>query len=331
MNKYKSTADAGSGNGTSKSSTRNLHQQVFYSNLVRPTSMRSQYWKYFGFPADETGTILTRHKIICTICHATVQYNKNTTNLKAHLSIRHPIAFKDLNVKTVQKTKFIFSPNVNKSALQLAAATDYSTPTTSRIFKPDADDEATSVANESNGDDCDESSVSYFVVETDDMVEEDVDDANEHYPDCDDMMGQAAVVATTETSNSPLQEADGAHEVNNSYSIVEEIYLESEASVLRETSSATSVTVEPYPITDEPLESNDIKHVENDDDGEDTEDEWTKKNDIVECPRAKAIAEMVIETGFFPSLISSHAFQQFCSKLDPNFTVPSKLSVSICL
>lgn len=326
MNKYKSTASDVSGNSTSKSSTRNLHQQVFYSNLVRPTSMRSQYWKYFGFPADETGTILTRHKIICTICHATVQYNKNTTNLKAHLSIRHPIAFKDLNVKTVQKTKFIFSPNVNKSALQLAAAADYSTPTTSKIFKPNADDEATSVANESNGD-CDESSVSYFVVETDDMVEEDVDDNNEHYPDYDDMMDQA-VVAATETLNSPLQEADGAHEVNNSYSIVEEIYLESEASVLRETSSATSVTVEPYPITDEPLESNDIKHTENDDGGE---DEWTMKNDIVECVRAKAIAEMVIETGFFPSLISSHAFQQFCSKLDPNFTVPSKLSVSICL
>jgi len=31
-----------------------------YKKLVVPMSMRSPYWKYFGFPATEDGNILTK-------------------------------------------------------------------------------------------------------------------------------------------------------------------------------------------------------------------------------------------------------------------------------
>lgn len=66
------------------------HQNVLhFSQLVRPASMRSQYWRYFGFPATRDGVIMTRRKIVCTICQSTVAYNRNTTNLIAHLRNRH--------------------------------------------------------------------------------------------------------------------------------------------------------------------------------------------------------------------------------------------------
>lgn len=51
--------------------------------------MRSNYWKYFGFPADSQSNILTKKKIICNICKTVLAYNKNTTNLKSHINAKH--------------------------------------------------------------------------------------------------------------------------------------------------------------------------------------------------------------------------------------------------
>lgn len=51
--------------------------------------MRSQYWRYFGFPADEANNIITRTKIVCCICRRQIAYNKNTTNMSTHLIARH--------------------------------------------------------------------------------------------------------------------------------------------------------------------------------------------------------------------------------------------------
>lgn len=63
--------------------------QTVYHTLVVPASMRSQYWKYFGFPADESNNIITRDKIVCCICRRQIAYNKNTTNMSTHLIARH--------------------------------------------------------------------------------------------------------------------------------------------------------------------------------------------------------------------------------------------------
>lgn len=51
--------------------------------------MHSPYWKYFGFPATENGTILTQDRIICILCKKQFAYKSNTTNLRVHLQSRH--------------------------------------------------------------------------------------------------------------------------------------------------------------------------------------------------------------------------------------------------
>ncbi|RZF44183.1 hypothetical protein LSTR_LSTR003823 [Laodelphax striatellus] len=60
-----------------------------YDKLVIPASMRSIYWKYYGFPADEDGEIIDRFKIVCTLCKTVIAYNKNTSNLRTHLINKH--------------------------------------------------------------------------------------------------------------------------------------------------------------------------------------------------------------------------------------------------
>lgn len=51
--------------------------------------MHSLYWKYFGFPASETGSILSQDRIICILCKKQFAYKSNTTNLRVHLQSRH--------------------------------------------------------------------------------------------------------------------------------------------------------------------------------------------------------------------------------------------------
>lgn len=56
-----------------------------YKKLVVPVSMRSIYWKYFGFPASDDGEIITKLKIICILCKSQIAYNKNTSNLRYNI------------------------------------------------------------------------------------------------------------------------------------------------------------------------------------------------------------------------------------------------------
>ncbi|KAK9508718.1 hypothetical protein O3M35_006210 [Rhynocoris fuscipes] len=67
------------------STTTILH----YKRLVVPSNMRSIYWKCYGFPANDENEILTRTKIVCLLCKATMTYNRNTTNLRMHLQNKH--------------------------------------------------------------------------------------------------------------------------------------------------------------------------------------------------------------------------------------------------
>ncbi|XP_054290124.1 E3 SUMO-protein ligase ZBED1-like isoform X2 [Macrosteles quadrilineatus] len=65
-------------------------KQVFnYNKLVVPMSMRSVYWKCFGFPANADGEVLTKSKIICLLCKSVISYNRNTSNLRMHLQNKH--------------------------------------------------------------------------------------------------------------------------------------------------------------------------------------------------------------------------------------------------
>ena len=70
-------------------STSTSTQHIEYSRTIVPSSMRSPYWKYFGFPSDKDNNILTRMKIICTLCNTAIAYNKNTSNLRTHLLAMH--------------------------------------------------------------------------------------------------------------------------------------------------------------------------------------------------------------------------------------------------
>lgn len=82
-----------------------------YSKIIRPTSMRSTYWKFFGFPADDSGSIITRRSVICSICGFALSYNKNTSNLKSHLRTKHPDQLNFNYHPPTKKTKFIYAPN----------------------------------------------------------------------------------------------------------------------------------------------------------------------------------------------------------------------------
>lgn len=64
-------------------------ETVNYQKLVVPKRMHSPYWKYFGFPASDSGTILTQDRIICILCKKQFAYKSNTTNLRVHLQSRH--------------------------------------------------------------------------------------------------------------------------------------------------------------------------------------------------------------------------------------------------
>lgn len=86
-------------------------QEVYnYSKIIRPTSMRSTYWKFFGFPADDSGSIITRRSVICSICGLALSYNKNTSNLKSHLRTKHPEQMNFTYNPPTKKTKFIYTP-----------------------------------------------------------------------------------------------------------------------------------------------------------------------------------------------------------------------------
>ncbi|XP_026481868.1 zinc finger BED domain-containing protein 1-like [Ctenocephalides felis] len=72
------------------------HATFSYKKIVVPVSMRSVYWKYFGFPADENGTILSKEYIVCSICQRQIRNNHNTTNLRIHLANRHNTLYTEL-------------------------------------------------------------------------------------------------------------------------------------------------------------------------------------------------------------------------------------------
>ncbi|TMW50799.1 hypothetical protein DOY81_004128 [Sarcophaga bullata] len=79
-------------------------EQIEYTRTVVPSSMRSPYWKYFGFPSDNGNNILTRQKVVCTLCNTAIAYNKNTSNLRTHLMSKHVEVFHGIIMPSLNGT-----------------------------------------------------------------------------------------------------------------------------------------------------------------------------------------------------------------------------------
>lgn len=72
-------------------------ETIVYTQTIVPNTMRSTYWKYFGFPGNDNHEILTKNRVVCTLCNKVISYNKNTSNLRTHLVAKHPEKLFGLN------------------------------------------------------------------------------------------------------------------------------------------------------------------------------------------------------------------------------------------
>ncbi|XP_077276766.1 E3 SUMO-protein ligase ZBED1 isoform X1 [Temnothorax americanus] len=89
-----------------------------YKKLVVPPSMRSIYWKFFGFPATEEGGILTKVKIVCVLCKTQIAYNRNTSNLRMHLQNKHAQELMDLEASSLPTTRQVVSQDNKERKIQ---------------------------------------------------------------------------------------------------------------------------------------------------------------------------------------------------------------------
>ena len=59
--------------------------------IVSNPAAKSEVWQHFGFPRPEdgSGTIATKKRVVCCICHQDMSYKNNTSNLFSHLERHH--------------------------------------------------------------------------------------------------------------------------------------------------------------------------------------------------------------------------------------------------
>ncbi|XP_055836839.1 uncharacterized protein LOC129905389 [Episyrphus balteatus] len=69
--------------------------EISYSKIHVP-KMKSVFWKYFGFPADDNNEIITKTKVVCTLCKSLLKNHYNTTNIRAHIQSNHKAIFSQL-------------------------------------------------------------------------------------------------------------------------------------------------------------------------------------------------------------------------------------------
>lgn len=122
-----------------------------FDRIVVPSSMRSSYWKFFGFPADKFNNIINKNKIVCALCQVTIAYNKNTTNLQTHLNAKHPDIVKtffpnekssnDIGNGSVQRKRLLATTVAATTAVQTImpanAASSSATASTATIMTAD--------------------------------------------------------------------------------------------------------------------------------------------------------------------------------------------------
>lgn len=106
--------------------TETLKRRVIpYKKLVVPIRMRSVYWKYFGFPATDDGSIVTKDKIVCILCKNQMIYNRNTSNLRMHLTSRHKNVMAKIDPTALIPTPKVTKPKKPKPLAVREAGGDY--------------------------------------------------------------------------------------------------------------------------------------------------------------------------------------------------------------
>ena len=84
--------------------------------LKAPRGAKSKVWKYFGFTMNESGAIVSKTRVKCTICRNNISFCGKTTNLSYHLEQKHPEQFSECcSVK--QGTLKLLLPVVMKTSL----------------------------------------------------------------------------------------------------------------------------------------------------------------------------------------------------------------------
>lgn len=89
-----------------------------YKKLVVPPSMRSIYWKFFGFPATDEGDILTKVKIVCILCKTQIAYNRNTSNLRMHLQNKHAHELMELESSNLPSPRQVLPQDSKERKIQ---------------------------------------------------------------------------------------------------------------------------------------------------------------------------------------------------------------------
>ena len=70
-------------------------QVVLLKRLKAPSGAKSKVWKYFGFTTNESGAIVSKTRVKCTICRNNISFCGKTTNLSYHLEQKHPEQFSE--------------------------------------------------------------------------------------------------------------------------------------------------------------------------------------------------------------------------------------------
>jgi hypothetical protein len=106
-----------------------------YKQLIVPETMKSPFWEYFGFPADNEGNIISKETCICSICGQQLSYCQNTTNLRSHLRNKHKTELKMLSEKHDAKV------NEKTSMKKDDSGTEVFTITTKKEPEPESEPE----------------------------------------------------------------------------------------------------------------------------------------------------------------------------------------------
>ena len=65
--------------------------------IIANSAAKSDVWQYFGYPGTINNTILTKQRVICTLCYQDMPYKNNTSNLFSHLEHHHIQQYRKLH------------------------------------------------------------------------------------------------------------------------------------------------------------------------------------------------------------------------------------------
>lgn len=111
-----------------------------YKQLIVPETMKSPFWEYFGFPADNEGNIISKETCICSICGQQLSYCQNTTNLRSHLRNKHKSELKMLAEKQELKMSKDLSDKKEKSHTEVFTITKKKEPEIEKRFHYELED-----------------------------------------------------------------------------------------------------------------------------------------------------------------------------------------------